>query len=47
MSEESLVGDKVNGFDFFFHFPKFQLYMYMYRYLILSIAYLGKHIDLL
>lgn len=33
MSGESLVSDKVNGFDYFFHFPKFQLYMYMYRYL--------------
>lgn len=32
MSEESFVGDKINGFDFFLYFPKFQLYMYMYMY---------------
>lgn len=45
MSGESLVGDNVNGSNFFFHFPKLLLYIYMNRYLILSIAYLGKHFD--
>lgn len=43
MSEESLVGDKINGFDFFCFSPNFSYICTCTDILILSISYLGKH----
>lgn len=43
MSEESFVGDKINGFDFFCISPNFSYICTYTGILILSISYLGKH----